>query len=73
MWGSQGLLGGDLNRHWGGPGRLMFNNLERGTLFVTPDFSKVADAVLQTVHVGVMCSCTCSEGRGCVAEPQLQP
>lgn len=71
---SQGLLGEDFNRHWGARGHPLLNNLERGTLFVThdPGFSMAADAVLQTVCMGVMCSCscTCPERRGCVVEPQ---
>lgn len=64
-----------LNRHRGGHGHPMLNNLERGTLFVThaPGFSMAADAILQTVCMGVMCSCTCPEGRGYVVEPQPQP
>lgn len=75
--GVRDYLVGDLNRHWGGHGHPLLNNLERGTLFVThaPGFSMAAAAGLQTVCMEVMCLCTCPEGRGFVVEPQpqLQP
>lgn len=58
VYGGKDLLDGDLNRHWGGYGHPLLNNLERGTLFAThaPGFSTAADAAIQTVCIRGSCA-----------------